>query len=245
MPSWRGFEERASAAQELDALWRDYVAAMEALGYHAVDWAVTRARSLRPADARELELLHHLATVDWTEQYIERGYQSVDRVTDLAVRSLLPFSYAQARATPPGSALQREMEGEVVARDIRSGLDIPLHGPGGVFAVIGLGSRLTEAERKRAESERLPDTLLISAVFNARAQALLGASDSSTVNLTDRERECLLWASQGKTAWETSVILSLGESTVRKHLASAAAKLGARTRAQAVAAALAQGNLLP
>jgi len=61
------------------------------------------------------------------------------------------------------------------------------------------------------------------------------------VRLTPRERECLVWAARGKTAWETSRILNNSESAVKKHLASAAEKLGARTRTHAVALALVRG----
>jgi len=62
--------------------------------------------------------------------------------------------------------------------------------------------------------------------------------------LTDREGECLLWAARGKTSWETAVILSVSESAVKKHLGSAAQKLGACTRTHAVALAITQGSIL-
>lgn len=43
--------------------------------------------------------------------------------------------------------------------------------------------------------------------------------------LTNREREVLYWASEGKTAWETSVILSISETTVISYLKRARYKL--------------------
>lgn len=59
--------------------------------------------------------------------------------------------------------------------------------------------------------------------------------------LTDREIECLLWVSHGKTSWETGQILSLSERTVEHHLTSAAQKLKATSRVHAVATALRLG----
>ena len=59
--------------------------------------------------------------------------------------------------------------------------------------------------------------------------------------LTTREGECLTWTARGKTAWETSRILAISESAVKKHLSSAFAKLDARTGGHAVAIALSRG----
>jgi len=44
------------------------------------------------------------------------------------------------------------------------------------------------------------------------------APPSPSTLLTDRERECLLWVSMGKTAWETASILDRSQRTVEFHL---------------------------
>ena len=62
-----------------------------------------------------------------------------------------------------------------------------------------------------------------------------------TPRITEREIECLQWASIGKTAWEISVILSISERTVGFHLANAAVKLQANNRTHAVSTALKKG----
>jgi len=81
---------------------------------------------------------------------------------------------------------------------------------------------------------------LIAALYHARHGP---ASAAPTIQdpLTQRERDLLSWAAGGKTAWQSSVIVGLSESAVKKHLAAAGARLGARTRTQAVALALARG----
>ena len=56
--------------------------------------------------------------------------------------------------------------------------------------------------------------------------------------VTSREWDCLLWAGEGKTDWETSVILGISRSTVTKHIASARDKLGAANKAHAIAQAI-------
>ena len=56
--------------------------------------------------------------------------------------------------------------------------------------------------------------------------------------LSDREVDCLLWTSAGKTSAEISEILGLSEHTVNHYLNRAAKKLGTVNRTQAVAKAL-------
>ena len=53
--------------------------------------------------------------------------------------------------------------------------------------------------------------------------------------LTERERECLIWTSVGKTSVEIAQILSLSEHTVNHYLNNAARKFDAVNRTQAVA----------
>ncbi|OPY05610.1 MAG: Transcriptional activator protein LuxR [Syntrophorhabdus sp. PtaB.Bin184] len=58
------------------------------------------------------------------------------------------------------------------------------------------------------------------------------------VELTQRETEVLKWAREGKSRWETSVILKVSEETVKFHMENALQKLKAVNRAQAVAIAM-------
>ncbi|MBU2484366.1 MAG: helix-turn-helix transcriptional regulator [Alphaproteobacteria bacterium] len=53
--------------------------------------------------------------------------------------------------------------------------------------------------------------------------------------LTERERECLIWTSVGKTSVEIAQILGLSEHTVNHYLNNAARKFDAVNRTQAVA----------
>lgn len=61
--------------------------------------------------------------------------------------------------------------------------------------------------------------------------------------LTARERECLLWAAQGKTSWEIGRILGIAERTVNFHISNTCTKLAVRTRQAAITTAL-QGGLI-
>jgi DNA-binding CsgD family transcriptional regulator len=77
------------------------------------------------------------------------------------------------------------------------------------------------------------------------APALHGAASERRVAaldaLTPRERECLTWASHGKTAGEIGTLLGISEYTAVAHLNAAMAKLKVSSRAHAVAQALRLG----
>jgi LuxR family transcriptional activator of conjugal transfer of Ti plasmids len=65
-----------------------------------------------------------------------------------------------------------------------------------------------------------------------------------TVTLTQRERQCLMWASRGKTAADIAVLAEITPRTASFHLDNARRKLGAVSIAQCVAEALRQGLLI-
>ena len=59
--------------------------------------------------------------------------------------------------------------------------------------------------------------------------------------LSDRERECLGWVSEGKTTDEVALILGVSSNTVNSYLTHAIQKLAASNRAMAIATAIRSG----
>ncbi len=66
---------------------------------------------------------------------------------------------------------------------------------------------------------------------------------SNTIQITQREQECIKWASEGKTSWEISQILTISKSTVNFHLANCIEKTGSVNRQQAIVKCLLNGQL--
>jgi DNA-binding NarL/FixJ family response regulator len=63
-------------------------------------------------------------------------------------------------------------------------------------------------------------------------------SQLEALGLTPREAEVLFWVARGKTNDEIATVLSIGLTTVKKHLESTYAKLGVENRTTAAAMAL-------
>lgn len=70
--------------------------------------------------------------------------------------------------------------------------------------------------------------------------AATGAQETSDP-LSERERECLLWVSEGKTTDEVALILGVSSNTVNSYIANAIQKFGASNRAMAIATAIRSG----
>jgi LuxR family quorum sensing-dependent transcriptional regulator len=80
--------------------------------------------------------------------------------------------------------------------------------------------------------------LLASAYCGTKLAECLHWPLREPIPLSLRERECICWVATGKTDWEISEILGISQQTVHKHVSNALKKLGAGTRAHAVAIAL-------
>lgn len=74
----------------------------------------------------------------------------------------------------------------------------------------------------------------------SQVPALLAAA-SMQDPLSDRERECLFWVSEGKTTDEVAVILGVSANTVNSYITQAIRKFSASNRAMAVATAIRSG----
>ncbi len=120
-----------------------------------------------------------------------------------------------------------------------SGVQLPVFGRAGLEGAVSLAGELNDMS---------PELLLVvQAVCNLafhelkrRRQAPLAAEPTS---LTPREREILRWAAAGRKQGEIAEVLAISERTVENHLRSVRRRLGVASTAQAVAQALAQGEI--
>jgi DNA-binding CsgD family transcriptional regulator len=104
-------------------------------------------------------------------------------------------------------------------------------------AEIGDGIRLLEAAVVLSEFGQAYKNL---AAHARRQEAALRSEDDvdlADLRLTDRQIECLRWVKAGKSSYDIGQILEISQYTVDEHIGEACARLGVRTRVQAVAVA--------
>ena len=127
-----------------------------------------------------------------------------------------------------------EWPGWKVLGDFRleDGIGIPIHGPAGYCAVISIGfERIDVSPRERRAID------LACVALHDQMRTLSPAPANSYPPLSERERDALAFVAEGKSDWEIGVILNIAQATAHSHVENAKRKLGAKTRAQAVARA--------
>jgi DNA-binding CsgD family transcriptional regulator len=70
------------------------------------------------------------------------------------------------------------------------------------------------------------------------AEETFNFANGKQTGITEREREVLTWAARGLSSRDTGMVLDIAKRTVDEHLQTAARKLGAANKTQAVAIAI-------
>ena len=99
---------------------------------------------------------------------------------------------------------------------------------------------LSATEAGRIEQSALAQVQMEACYALSEVQQLLGPAAFSDP-LSDRERECLYWVSEGKTTDEVALILGVSSNTVNSYITHAIQKMGASNRAMAMATAIRSG----
>ncbi|MBI3778527.1 MAG: LuxR family transcriptional regulator [Gammaproteobacteria bacterium] len=184
---------------------------------------------------------------EWRDRYLAKGYMTIDPAVQYCANHLTPFSWDRIRQQEKNDKIVRQFMGEAGEFGLNSGVSIPVHSAQGEFAMFSAASSLDQERANSQIMEVLPFVHLFAAHLHETVRKILEKQvlPLSKVQLTDRERECLLWTAEGKTAWEISQILKISERTIVFHLQNAADKLNVVNRQQAVARAVSLGIISP
>lgn len=166
---------------------------------------------------------------DWAQRYNERHYVFRDPIVHHLQTERSPFSWSEAYARCSSRSDVRLVRGEAREFGLREGYVVPIPTLDGSITAISFGGFHSDI------SEEGRDALTFAASY-AIGRLLHQSSDCefNGAKLTPREMDCLLWAAEGKSDWDISVILGISKPTVIKHLRAARDKLGAMNRAHAV-----------
>jgi LuxR family quorum sensing-dependent transcriptional regulator len=171
--------------------------------------------------------------VEWFKLYTGNNFDRFDPVLRHCRSSIHPFEWADApydeeREPEAAEVMQRATDFRMVR-----GFIVPIHGITGYEAAVSLGGVDLDLNTRSK-----PALHLMAMYAFERIRHLLDPAPDAPPRLTQREREVIAWASQGKSAWETGEILNITQRTAEQHLANAAHKLGAVNRTHTVAIAI-------
>jgi LuxR family quorum sensing-dependent transcriptional regulator len=177
----------------------------------------------------------------WLERYVECDYAAVDGVCLHAARSAQPFFWHDVPPPLRDTPASLRAAGEAADFGLNSGYLVPMASRRHWQAALSLAS----SARRCDISAREQSGINLMSVYAVSAVEAMFFPDRDEEALSAREREVLTWAAAGKSAWETSQILSISSRTVAKHLEMIRMKYGVRTTLQAVVEAIRRREIFP
>lgn len=235
------FVEKAGRAEDLASLGELFQDEIAHFGFST--FACGSPRLLRNSDLDRMYL--QTWPEDWIKVYVHENFLEHDILPQETVRRAHPFTWQEVKEQRGRLApRERRVMGAAADSGWPHGFVVPIHGPGGDFALVSMGG--TNGDLAPAERAALQ---LMCLTLHQRARELWerehGFTRPQIPPLTDREREILAWVAAGKTDWEISQILAISTATVQTHLERVRRKLGASTRAQAAALGVWLGLIRP
>jgi len=184
----------------------------------------------------------------WTSRYFHLRYEHLDPVLLRARGERDLFSWGGASRAPAGNRAQRQFFDEAMTFGLSAGITMPIRGGFGRAAAFTLATNERHVDLDAIVDEWKDVLQQIGLYFHVHVAARIGTAfaprDGDENELTQRERQCLAWTAQGKTAADIAVLVGISQRTVVFHLENARRKLGATSITQCVAIALRRGLLV-
>jgi DNA-binding CsgD family transcriptional regulator len=184
----------------------------------------------------------------WRDRYVEAGYQDIDPTVTHCIKQRRVVPVIWDKRFFGSTKLSAQMMGEASECGLGSGVTLSIQGGHGEAAMLSLAGPGTPEGVRRDAMGTLGSAQLLACYLHEAIQRVVLSKQALPLQqptLTGREKECLLWAAEGKTTWEIANILKLADRTVVFHLQNASRKMGVSTRQHAVARALSLGLVSP
>jgi LuxR family quorum sensing-dependent transcriptional regulator len=178
-------------------------------------------------------VLAHRIPAELFKLYVERHYADVDPAMRLLRRTTEPFKWLDVPYDPEQEPRAAEVMSLVADFGLSQGFFVPVPTRSGSHGNVWMAGPKPEL------TARIKPALHLMALYAFdRVHRLVGPLPDQRPRLTTREREVLVWTADGKSAWEIGEILGIAKRTIDEHAQTAARKLGAANRTQAVAIAI-------
>lgn len=182
---------------------------------------------------------------EWRNHYDESGYANIDPSVHHCAKRVIPVIWdRQVFIGQPA----RKMLAEAEDHGLASGASFAVHGGRGEVAMLSLASSRKSPQAKQDIVASLGTAQLLTCYLHEAIQRIVLSKDplpTTAISLTEREKECILWAAEGKTGGEIADILNISERTVTFHLQNAGQKMGVTSRQHAVSRAISMGLIAP
>jgi LuxR family quorum sensing-dependent transcriptional regulator len=165
--------------------------------------------------------------------YVDNDYVRFDPLIRRSMQSHMPFEWQADAYGSDGDPHVVEIMRRAADCGMKQGYLVPIHGPKGYEGCVSMAANALDLSAHAKSAVHL----MALYAFD-RMRTLRGKLPDKKLLLTAREREVLAWVAAGKSAAQISQALKISKRTVDEHSQTAARKLGAANRTQAVAIAM-------
>jgi LuxR family quorum-sensing system transcriptional regulator CciR len=225
------------SARELSELFSALEEYTSAMGFryfaltHHVDFSISADLAIR---------LHNYPAY-WEEWFDERRLGRFDPIHRASHVASVGFHWSQVPGLIRMTAGDEQVLREARKFGIGEGFTVPAHVPGEYNGSCSFA--VTRDDDFPADHVLVAQLVGGLAFEAARRLALPSRAPTPTSPLTDRQRDCVLWAARGKTDWEIAQILGVSHETVIQHLKHARERYGVKKRAHLAVMALFDGSI--
>ena len=226
----RDIDNEGDLAAALDEITRDLGFRYFALTSHADVRRTSRAMRL------------HNYPESWAEWFDAQQLGSTDPVHRAS--HLTSVGFAWSKLPEMISLTRRDLQILAAAKStgIGDGFTVPAHVPGEIHGSCSFAT----ATGNSVPCDHFPLLQLVGSFAFEAARRMRRAREPCVVpapRLTDRQRECLMWAARGKSDWEIARILGISHETVIQHLKQARERYGVAKRTLLAVHALFDGTI--
>lgn len=203
-------------------------------------FALTPHVDMRHAPQPAIRL--HNYPAGWEDYFEEEKLGRSDPVHRASQLTTIGFAWSHLPRMIHLTPRDRMVLEEAESRGIGDGFTIPAHLPGEVNGSCSFAT----AAGSWLHEEHLALAQLVGAFAFEAARKLARMRNPGLAELprlTDRQRDCVVWAARGKTDWEIARILGVSHDTVIEHLRHARGRYGVGKRAQLTVQALFDGTI--
>ncbi|MCW3838189.1 LuxR family transcriptional regulator [Sphingomonas canadensis] len=231
------FERNVREARELRDLFDLLEECAQAMGFryfaltHHVDFATLSSGGVR---------LHNYP-IEWQDWFDARSLGRLDPIHRASHVTSHGFTWTQVPKLIQLTSGDRHILEQARRIGIGNGFTVPAHVPGEFSGSCSFAVRPSD---DFPEDHVLVAQLVGGLAFEtARRLANTRHAPRTGQPMTDRQRDCVLWAARGKTDWEISQILGVSHETVIQHLKHARERYGVQKRAHLAVMALFDGSI--
>jgi LuxR family quorum sensing-dependent transcriptional regulator len=177
---------------------------------------------------------------EWSKRYLENQYFRIDPVIQRTILSDNAFVWSDHLKTMNVSRQGMTFMREAMDFGFIDGFSVPIHSIMGFRAIVTYASDRVDLSNEARSALHMVSIYAHNKIKELKSGGKELLFERST-NLTPREKECISWCAEGKTAWEISTILGISERTVTHILENAQKKMNTTNRTQLVAETLRAG----